>query len=298
MSQPVLYTAIKGAKLPKRGKVRDIYDFGDQLLIVVTDRISAFDVIMPNGIPDKGKILNQISAFWFDKTQAMIDNHKISIEVKDFPEICQSGVAMLVGRSMLVKKAQPLPIECIVRGYLAGSGWQDYQRTGAICGIKLPQGLLAYSRLNNPIFTPSTKAESGHDENITVTKMENLIGKEMTEKVIEASLKLYSWGRNYAEKKGIIIADTKFEFGLRDEQLLLIDEALTPDSSRFWPQDSYQPGTTPVSFDKQFVRDYLSTLDWDKTPPGPELPDDVVENTRKKYIEAFERLTGKTFGQQ
>jgi len=298
MSQPVLYTAIKGAKLPKRGKVRDIYDFGDQLLIVVTDRISAFDVIMPNGIPDKGKILNQISAFWFDKTQAMIDNHKISIEVKDFPEICQSGVAMLVGRSMLVKKAQPLPIECIVRGYLAGSGWQDYQRTGAICGIKLPQGLLAYSRLNNPIFTPSTKAESGHDENITVTKMENLIGKEMTEKVIEASLKLYSWGRSYAEKKGIIIADTKFEFGLRDEQLLLIDEALTPDSSRFWPQDSYQPGTTPVSFDKQFVRDYLSTLDWDKTPPGPELPDDVVENTRKKYIEAFERLTGKTFGQQ
>ena len=298
MSQPVLYTAIKGAKLPKRGKVRDIYDFGDQLLIVVTDRISAFDVIMPNGIPDKGKILNQISAFWFDKTQAMIDNHKISIEVKDFPEICQSGVAMLVGRSMLVKKAQPLPIECIVRGYLAGSGWQDYQRTGAICGIKLPQGLLAYSRLNNPIFTPSTKAESGHDENITVTKMENLIGKEMTEKVIEASLKLYSWGRSYAEKKGIIIADTKFEFGLRDEQLLLIDEALTPDSSRFWPRDSYQPGTTPVSFDKQFVRDYLSTLDWDKTPPGPELPDDVVENTRKKYIEAFERLTGKTFGQQ
>lgn len=295
MAQPILYTTIDGTAPPKRGKVRDIYDFGDQLLIVVTDRISAFDVIMPNGIPEKGKILNQISAFWFDKTKDTIPNHKLSIDVKDFPGICRLNAEMLAARSMLVKKAQPFPVECIVRGYLAGSGWQDYQRTGAVSGIKLPQGLLAYSRLDEPIFTPSTKADSGHDVNITVADMEHLIGKETTRQIIETSLKLYNWGRSFAEKKGILIADTKFEFGLCDGELILIDEALTPDSSRFWPKDTYQPGITPRSFDKQFVRDYLATLDWDKTPPAPELPEAVVENTRKKYIEAFERLTGQTF---
>ncbi|MBN1351569.1 phosphoribosylaminoimidazolesuccinocarboxamide synthase [candidate division KSB1 bacterium] len=295
MLKPVLNTNIEGAKPPRRGKVRDIYNFGDRLLIVVTDRVSAFDVIMPNGIPDKGKILNQISAFWFDRTTGIIPNHKISIEIDDFPEVCRQHRDMLIGRSMLVECAEPLPVECIVRGYLAGSGWKDYQNTGAVSGIELPQGLPEYSRLDKPIFTPSTKAESGHDENITIQQMENLVGKDIARKAIESSLAIYKWGRKFAEKKGIIIADTKFEFGLQHGELVLIDEALTPDSSRFWPMDSYQPGISPKSFDKQFVRDYLQTLDWDKTPPAPALPEDVVLNTRKKYIEAYERLTGQIF---
>ncbi|MGP8330675.1 MAG: phosphoribosylaminoimidazolesuccinocarboxamide synthase [Methanosarcinaceae archaeon] len=295
MSAPILNTTIKQADAPKKGKVRDIYDFGDQLLIVATDRISAFDVVMPNGIPDKGKVLTQISAFWFEKTQHIITNHLISTAVEDFPRVSLNERSMLAKRSMLVKKSAPLPVECIVRGYIAGSGWKDYQRTGTVCGVALPNELQEFSRLDEPIFTPSTKAETGHDENIRVKEMEHLIGKERTHEVIEASLKIYNFGREYAESKGIIIADTKFEFGVLDDQLYLIDEVLTPDSSRFWPQESYRVGVSPPSFDKQFVRDYLSALDWDKTPPAPELPETVVAKTREKYIEAFEQLTGTKF---
>ena len=292
MSNPVLRTEIQGIS-PKRGKVRDVYDLGEQLLIVVTDRISAFDVVLPNAIPDKGKVLNQISAFWFNQTQGIIPNHMLSTEVADFPKPFARHEAILAKRSMLVKKAKTFPVECIVRGYVAGSGWKDYQKTGAISGNVLPGGLLEFSRLNEPIFTPSTKAESGHDENISVAQMENLIGKEASRKIIDASLAVYNFGREYAEARGIIIADTKFEFGQDGDQIVIIDEMLTPDSSRFWPMDSYQPGISPKSFDKQFVRDYLLQLDWDKTPPGPELPDEIVSRTREKYLEAFERLTGK-----
>lgn len=295
MSTPVLQTEIKGISAPKRGKVRDIYDFDDKLLIVATDRISAFDVVMPNGIPDKGKVLTKISEFWFDKTAGIIENHLITTDITEFPDICQSYKDELEGRSMLVKKSKPLPVECIVRGYLVGSGWKDYQKTGSVCGIGLPQGLQLASRLDEPIFTPSTKAETGHDENISVVQMENLIGRELTQKVVEASLKIYNFGRSYAEEKGIIIADTKFEFGTDGDKIILIDEVLTPDSSRFWPADTYRTGVSPFSYDKQFVRDYLSSLNWDKTPPAPELPPDVVQKTSEKYIEAYERLTETKF---
>ncbi|MBN2088348.1 phosphoribosylaminoimidazolesuccinocarboxamide synthase [candidate division KSB1 bacterium] len=294
----MLSTSIKEASKVRRGKVRDIYELDDALLIVATDRISAFDVVMPNGIPDKGKVLTQISRFWFEKTAHIIPNHLISTDVTDFPTLFQPYREMLAGRSMLVKRAKPLTVECIVRGYLAGSGWKDYQRTGAVSGIALPKGLMEFSRLEEPLFTPSTKAEVGHDENISVRQMENLIGKEITHKVIESSLEIYRWGRQYAETKGIIIADTKFEFGILDGQLLLIDEVLTPDSSRFWPMASYQPGISPPSYDKQFVRDYLNSLQWDKTPPAPKLPDAIVIKTREKYIEAFEKLTGEIFEKQ
>lgn len=292
MNNPVLRTEIEGFS-PKSGKVRDIYDLGEQLLIVVSDRVSAFDVVMPNGIPDKGKVLNQISAFWFNQTQDIMPNHLISTEVADFPEPFVRHDALLAKRSMLVKKAKPFPVECIVRGYIAGSGWKDYQRTGAVSGTVLPKGLVEFSRLDEPIFTPSTKAETGHDENITVAQMEDLIGKEVSQKLIEASLAVYNFGRQYAEARGIIIADTKFEFGLDGDRIVVIDEMLTPDSSRFWPMDGYQPGVSPKSFDKQFVRDYLQRLDWDKTPPGPALPLQIVERTHEKYLEAFERLTGR-----
>ena len=295
MLATILTTQLEGIKPPRRGKVRDIYDFGDQLLIVATDRISAFDVVMPDGIPDKGKVLNQISAFWFQKTAAIVPNHLISIDVNDFPAPCQSYLPILAGRSMLVRKTTPLAVECIVRGYLAGSGWKDYQKSGSVCGIPLPAGLKQASRLAEPIFTPSTKAETGHDENIPISKMKDLIGETLTRQIIEASLNIYNFGREYAEQKGIIIADTKFEFGIEDGKLILIDEVLTPDSSRFWPADSYQVGTSPLSFDKQFVRDYLATLNWDQTPPAPELPPEIVARTREKYVEAYERLTGKKF---
>ena len=295
MSSPVLRTHITGIREPQRGKVRDIYDFGDKLLIVATDRISAYDVVMPNGIPKKGMVLTQISRFWFDKMADVVPNHVISVDVADFPAECQPHAAELAGRSMLVRKTEPLPVECIVRGYIAGSGWKDYQKTGAVCGVKLPAGLVQFDRLENPIFTPSTKAESGHDLNISVAEMENRIGRSLTAKVVEASTNVYTTARAYAEEKGIIIADTKFEFGILDDELILIDEVLTPDSSRFWPASSYQPGVNPPSYDKQFVRDYLSGLDWDKTPPGPELPADVVARTTEKYIEAYEQLTGTKF---
>jgi len=293
MTKSVLRTEIPGAPAPKRGKVRDVYDLGQQLLIVVTDRISAFDVVLPNAIPDKGKVLNQISAFWFNQTRQIVPNHVISTNVADFPAPFSAHAATLAGRSMLVKKAKAFPVECIVRGYLAGSGWKDYQKTGAVSGRVLPNNLLEFSRLDDPIFTPSTKAETGHDENITVAQMENLIGKESARQIMEASLAVYNFGRKYAEARGIIIADTKFEFGTDENGILLIDEMLTPDSSRFWPIASYQPGVSPQSFDKQYVRDYLLQLDWDKTPPGPVLPAEIVDRTREKYLEAFERLTGQ-----
>lgn len=293
MTNSVLRTEIAGASVPKRGKVRDVYDLGAQLLIVVTDRISAFDVVLPNAIPDKGKVLNQISAFWFNQTRTIVPNHVISTDVADFPVPFSAHAGLLAGRSMLVKKAQAFPVECIVRGYLAGSGWKDYQKTGAVSGRVLPKGLVEFNRLDEPIFTPSTKAETGHDENITVAQMENLIGREAARKIIEASLAVYNFGRKYAEARGIIIADTKFEFGTDETGILIIDEMLTPDSSRFWPMAGYHPGVSPKSFDKQFVRDYLLQLDWDKTPPGPVLPVEIVDRTREKYLEAFERLTGQ-----
>jgi phosphoribosylaminoimidazole-succinocarboxamide synthase len=278
--------------------VRDIYDLGDKLLLVVTDRISAFDVVMPNGIPDKGAVLNQISLWWFDQVKDLVPNHLLPEGLDALPEPFQKARAQLEGRSMVVKKAKPLPAECIVRGYLAGSGWKDYRKTGKVCGVSLPAGLLESSKLPEPIFTPSTKAEAGHDLNISFEEMKSLLkDASLAEKVRDLSLAVYGRGRDLAEKKGILIADTKFEFGLLDSRLILIDEVMTPDSSRFWPKDGYAPGRGQASFDKQFVRDYLETLkDWKKNPPGPRLPDNVVEKTREKYVEAYERLTGRSFG--
>ncbi|MDQ7838812.1 MAG: phosphoribosylaminoimidazolesuccinocarboxamide synthase [Thermodesulfobacteriota bacterium] len=292
----VFETHIEGLPLFNRGKVRDVYDAGEHLLIVATDRLSAFDVVMPNPIPDKGRILTRISLYWFRELADIAPNHLISGEVKDFPAVCRKYAEILAGRTMLVKKAKPLPVECIVRGYLSGSGWKEYRKTGAVCGITLPKGLTESAKLPEPIFTPSTKAEAGtHDQNISFPEVENLIGKEMAAKIAQISLRLYKKASSLAEKKGIIIADTKFEFGLTGENLMLIDEVLTPDSSRFWPQDQYQPGQGQPSFDKQFARDYLLSLHWDQKPPAPELPPEIIAKTRSKYIEAFERLTGKKF---
>lgn len=297
-SNVVLQTNILGVPAPKRGKVRDIYDLGDKLLIVVTDRISAFDVIMPNGIPDKGVVLNQISAYWFKQVENLIPNHVISTDISSLPEAFQKAKDQLVHRSMIVKKASPLPAECIVRGYLTGSGLKEYQKTGKVCGIELPKGLIESSRIAEPIFTPSTKAEEGHDINISFDEMKKILKDDtLAQKVKEVSLAIYKKGRDLADTKGIIIADTKFEFGLLDGNLILIDEVMTPDSSRFWPKDQYKQGVSQPSFDKQFVRDYLETLKgWDKTPPGPVLPEEIVLKTREKYVEAFERVTGKKFG--
>jgi phosphoribosylaminoimidazole-succinocarboxamide synthase len=294
MSKLVLHTDFPDLKLAARGKVRDIYDLGETLLIVTTDRISAFDVIMNEGIPDKGYVLNQISLFWFRLMEDIIANHVISSEVKDFPAACQKYATDLEGRSMLVKKAQPLPVECIVRGYLSGSGWKDYQATGATSGIKLPAGLVESAKLPEPIFTPSTKAELGtHDENISFERMVALCGKETADKVRSVTLKIYAKARDIAADKGIIIADTKFEYGIHNGELIIIDECMTPDSSRFWPKDTYQPGGPQPSFDKQFLRDYLETLDWGKTAPAPPLPEEIVRKTGEKYMEALVRLTGK-----
>jgi phosphoribosylaminoimidazole-succinocarboxamide synthase len=279
--------------LISRGKVRDIYDLGEQLLIVATDRISAFDVVMPNPIPGKGRILTQLSKFWFSQMASLVPNHLIATEVKDFPASCQPYEQDLVGRSMLVKKAVPLPVECIVRGYLSGSGWKDYQQTGGVCGITLPKGLKESDRLEQPIFTPSTKAEAGiHDENIPVEEVVRKLGIDVADRLAAVSLAVYEKARRLGEEKGIIIADTKFEFGFQDGKLLLIDEVLTPDSSRFWPKDRYRPGGPQVSFDKQFLRDYLETLHWDKKPPAPQLPPDIIEKTRAKYEEALRIFTG------
>ncbi len=290
----VLETNFPDLTLAARGKVRDIYDLGETLLIVTSDRISAFDVIMNEGIPDKGHVLNQISAFWFRQMEGIIPNHIISTDVADFPPACQKYAELLKGRSMLVKKAKPLPAECIVRGYLSGSGWKDYQATGAICGIPLPAGLKESDQLPEPLFTPSTKAELGtHDENIPFEKMAELCGVELARQVRDVTLQIYSRARDIAAEKGIIIADTKFEYGIFDGELIIIDECMTPDSSRFWPKDQYQPGGAQPSFDKQFLRDYLETLDWDKSAPAPPLPAEIIEKTAAKYREALERLTGK-----
>jgi len=294
MANLVLKTDFPDLKLVARGKVRDIYDLGETLLIVTTDRISAFDVIMNEGIPDKGYVLTQISSFWFHQMEDIIPNHIISTEVKDFPAPCQKYAADLEGRSMLVKKAKPLPAECIVRGYISGSGWKDYKATGSICGIKLPAGLVESDKLEEPIFTPSTKAELGtHDENISFDRMIELVGKDLAEKVRDVTIAIYKRARDIADAKGIIIADTKFEYGIHNGELIIIDECMTPDSSRFWPKDSYKPGGAQPSFDKQFLRDYLETLDWNKTAPAPPLPAEIVQKTGEKYMEALVRLTGK-----
>ena len=283
----------EGINLVKRGKVRDIYEIGDQLLIVASDRMSAFDVVMADPIPDKGKILTNISLFWFKQLESIVENHLISSNPVKYPENCRKYAKELKGRSMLVKKAKPLPVECIVRGYLSGSGWKDYLSNGSVCGISLPEGLKESQKLPEPIFTPSTKAEDGmHDENITFEEAVKLMGEETSENVQQLSLRIYEFGRALAAEKGIIVADTKFEFGIKDDRLILIDEVLTPDSSRFWPMDSYSPGGPQKSFDKQFLRDYLLDIKWPKQPPPPKLPPEIIEKTRAKYLEALERLTG------
>jgi phosphoribosylaminoimidazole-succinocarboxamide synthase len=297
MNSTVSETTLEGMRLLQRGKVRDIYDLGDSLLMVATDRISAFDVVMPEPVPDKGKILNQISLFWFNRMASIVPNHVISGRVEDFPETCQPYAEILRGRSMLVKKARPLPIECVVRGYLSGSGWKSYQKTQSVCGIQLEPGLLESDRLPEPIFTPSTKEEVGtHDINIDFEEAGRRVGIQLAEKVRDLSLTIYAEGARLAAEKGIIIADTKFEFGLIDDELVLIDEVLTPDSSRFWPKDSYRPGVSQQSFDKQYLRDYLLSIQWDQKPPAPNLPRSVIENTRAKYLEAMRLLTGHTNG--
>src|SRR5881296_3704007 len=282
---------LPGIKKLRSGKVREVFDLGETLLFVATDRISAFDVILPDPIPKKGAVLNQLSAFWFNRFGA-VDNHFVSSDFDYFPKQLRPFREQLAGRSMIVKKTQPLAVECVVRGYLAGSGWKEYQESQSVCGIKLPSGLNQASQLPEPIFTPATKAEEGHDENIDMTRCAQILGEELADRVKELSLEIYSRGREHAAQRGIIVADTKFEFGIVDGDLLLIDECLTPDSSRFWPKDQYALGQSPPSFDKQFVRDYLETLDWDKTPPAPRLPKDVIEKTSAKYLEAFRRLTG------
>jgi phosphoribosylaminoimidazole-succinocarboxamide synthase len=290
----LLESRFKDLKFVKRGKVRDVYEVGDELLIVASDRMSAFDVVMDDPIPDKGKILTRISLFWFNYLKDIIENHVLSTDPSEYPEPCRKYGDELEGRSMFVKKAEPLPVECIVRGYLSGSGWLEYQSEGGICGIPLPRGLEESKKLPAPIFTPSTKAASGtHDENISFDRVIELLGKERAEEVRQLSLRIYGSGSDLAARKGIIIADTKFEFGLRDGRLILIDEVLTPDSSRFWPADSYRPGGPQESFDKQFLRDYLNGLDWPKSPPPPKLPPEIISKTRDRYLEALQRLTGQ-----
>ena len=291
-------SAITHIELPgihkfKSGKVREVYDLGDQYLFIASDRISAFDVIMPDGIPNKGQVLNMISKFWFERTGDVVKNHMISTDVDDFPVELRPYREILNGRSMLVKKAELLPIECIVRGYLIGSGWKEYQKSGTIGGMPLRAGYEMAGKIDEPIFTPSTKADEGHDENISIDQMNEIVGHEMGQRLIDISLHLYKTAADFALTKGIIIADTKFEFGMIGDELILIDEVLTPDSSRFWPAADYAPGSSPLSFDKQFVRDYLETLEWDKTPPGPTLPSEIIEKSREKYLEAYALLTGE-----
>jgi len=297
MKTPVSETDFQDLNLIKRGKVRDIYDLGENLLMVATDRISAFDVVMPDPVPDKGVILTQISLYWFEIMKPIIENHVVSANVNDYPAVCQPYAETLRGRSMLVKKTEPLSIECVVRGYISGSGWKSYQETGSVCGINLPEALRESDKLPEPIFTPSTKEELGaHDINIDFAEAEKRIGKDLASKVSDLSLAIYKKGSEMAAEKEIIIADTKFEFGLLGDELILIDEVLTPDSSRFWPKDTYQPGGSQQSFDKQYVRDHLLSVKWNKQPPAPLLPEDIIRNTRKKYLEALTRLTGDSYG--
>ncbi|MBM3250336.1 MAG: phosphoribosylaminoimidazolesuccinocarboxamide synthase [Candidatus Omnitrophica bacterium] len=288
----LLKTDYKDLKLFRRGKVRDVYDLGDKLLVVSTDRISCFDVVLPDGIPLKGRVLTGLSIFWFDFLEDVARNHFISGAVKDYPAQLQKYSEELNGRSMLVLKAKPLPVECIVRGYLSGSGWKEYKEGQSVCGIKLPEGLKESAKLPEIIFTPSTKADVGHDINVTQKYVEDLIGKENSDKIRSLSIEIYRKASEYALTRGIIIADTKFEFGLYNGEVILIDEVLTPDSSRFWPKDGYAPGGAQPSFDKQFVRDYLETLDWNKTPPAPQLPPEIIEKTSQKYLEAYKKLVG------
>jgi phosphoribosylaminoimidazole-succinocarboxamide synthase len=290
----LLKTEFAGLKLLGRGKVRDNYDMGDSLLIVSTDRISAFDHILPNGIPDKGKVLNQISIFWFEKTAGLVRNHLKEHRVERFPGPLAPHAEVLRGRSVLVTRLEMLPVECVVRGYLAGSGFKDYRKTGTVCGVRLPEGLQESSRLPEPIFTPSTKAVTGHDENIPFAKVVDLVGRADAERVRDLSLAIYKSACEHAESRGILIADTKFEFGRDRDGLVLADEVLTPDSSRFWPRESYRPGGPQPSLDKQYVRDHLESVGWDKNPPAPGLPDEIVEGTRKRYLDIFKRLTGRT----
>jgi len=289
---PILETDIPEATLWRRGKVRDVYDLGDQLLVVATDRISAFDVVLPAGIPGKGVVLTQLSLFWFRLLADVVANHVISSEVDEYPVELRRHREQLEGRSMLVVKTDPLPVECVVRGYITGSGWKDYKASGTVCGIPLPKGLRESDRLDVPLFTPSTKAEVGHDENISFGAVEQTVGPSRARELRDVSLELYTRARTHAEARGILLADTKFEFGVREGRLVWIDEALTPDSSRFWPKASYEPGHSQPSFDKQYVRDYLESLQWDKRPPGPSLPSDVVARTRGKYEEALDLLAG------
>ena len=294
MEQAVYQTDIRDVPLLKRGKVRDIYDLGENLLLVATDRISAFDVVMPEPVPEKGKVLTRISLFWFALMEPVIGNHLVTSDVEQYPRELAPHKDMLRGRSMLVKKTRPLPVECVVRGYLSGSGWKSYQQSGDVCGIALPPGLKESDPLPEPIFTPSTKAEAGeHDVNISFEQAAELVGWETAEKIQDISLSIYRSGARTAEERGIIIADTKFEFGFDGGSLLLIDELLTPDSSRFWPRATYEPGGAQQSFDKQYLRDYLLSLDWDKTPPAPSLPREVIANTRQKYLEALRFLVGR-----
>jgi len=293
MEKMILNTDLPGFKFLRRGKVRDIYDLGESLLMIASDRISAFDVVLPNGIPGKGKLLTQISIYWFSRMEDIIKNHLIATKVEDYPSECLQHRDQLEDRSMVVKKAEQLPVECIVRGYLSGSGWKEYQKSGSVCGIKLPSGLRESSRLEYPIYTPSTKAEEGHDQNISFEETVKIVGKDTAEKLRDISLKIYSKARDIAEQKGIIIADTKFEFGRFENELILIDEILTPDSSRFWSASTYEPGKGQDSYDKQIIRDYLLTLDWDQTYPGPVLPDHIVEKALDRYKEIYGIIVSK-----
>ena len=293
MSDTLLHLELPNVRKIKSGKVREIFDLGNAFLFVASDRISAFDCVMPNGIPRKGEVLTQLSHSWFDRTENLVGNHRLAKAGDPLPGPLKPYANQIARRSMIVKKAEPLTIECVVRGYLAGSGWKEYKKSQTVCGIKLPSGLLESSELPEPIFTPATKAETGHDENIDFETASGMVGKVIAEQVRDLSLKIYRLAREYARARGIIIADTKFEFGIFEGKVILIDEVLTPDSSRFWPADQYQAGRSQPSYDKQFVRDYLETLDWDKSPPAPALPDDVVSKTQAKYLDAYKRLTGR-----
>ena len=290
---PLLETSLDGLTLHRRGKVRDVYEVGGDLLIVATDRISAFDYVLGSGIPDKGKVLTQLSGFWFERMSGLVPHHLLSMDANAFPEPARRHADLLRGRSMLVRRTEPIPVECVARGYLSGSGWKEYQKSGTVCGITLPSGLRESERLPEPIFTPATKEESGHDINISEEEAGRLVGSKLVQRLKALTLEIYSRGVAHAASKGIIIADTKLEFGTAADELVLIDEVLTPDSSRFWPHDQYEPGHGQPSFDKQFVRDYLEEIRWNKQPPVPSLPDEVVRRTREKYTEAFRVLTGR-----
>jgi len=296
MREPVSETSLPGLPPPRRGKVRDVYDLGDRLLIVASDRISAFDVVLSPGIPDKGALLTRLSSFWFRRFESVVDNHLLETDAARFPAPLDAHRDLLSGRSVLVRKCRVVPFECVARGYLAGSGWKDYRKTGEVCGHRLPAGLREADRLPEAIFTPATKAETGHDENVSIETMAKAVGAELTAKLRDLTLEIYRRAAAYAESRGILLADTKFEFGLDDAgKVVWIDEALTPDSSRFWPRASWRPGGSPPSYDKQFLRDWLEKSGWDKSPPAPVLPADVVAGTRARYVEAYETLTGERF---